>query len=168
MFKILVPVNGSKCSLKAVDEAIGAAKERHDVVIQLINVQPMLNRHIARFTSGAQREIIRNERARQALGTALQRVRRAGVRCTAHMLRGRIVHSIVTYADRESVDQIVVGTSPARGLGRFLRAPIADGLIKASAIPVNVVRGGGAGMLERYGVPAGVGLGLTMMWLASE
>ena len=112
MLKILVPVNGSECSLRAVDEAIRTARANGDAIIQLLNVQPLFHRHVARFLSNAQTESIRVTRARRALEVAQQRVEAAGLRCSIHMLRGQIVPSITTYATEAGVHQIVVGTSP--------------------------------------------------------
>jgi Universal stress protein UspA and related nucleotide-binding proteins len=168
MFKILVPVNGSDCSLKAVDEAIRAAQESRDAVIQLVNVQPLFPRYVSRFLSRGETEAMRQDRARQAFEPAQRRVETAGVCCTVHMLRGRIVESVAGFAARQGVDEIVVGTSPVHGFARLLRQPIADRLIKASDIPVDVVTAGEVSMLERYGLPAGLGIGLSMMWFANE
>ena len=168
MLKVLVPVNGSECSLKAVDEAIRTAKANDNAIIQLVNVQPLFPLHVSRFLSNGQTENIRIERARLALAEAQRRVEAAGLRCSVHMLRGRIVPSITTYAMQAGVDQIVIGTSPVRGVGRLFRESIADGLIEKSTVPVDVVRGGEVGMFERFGLPAGLGLGLTIFWLTNE
>lgn len=168
MFKILVPVNGSDCALKAVDEAIRAAQEANDARLYLVNVQPLFNRHIARFFSRAQLEGMREHCAQQALSVARQRVEQAGLRCSSHMLRGAIVPSLTTFATQQRIDEIVVGTSAVRGIGLWLKRPIADQLIRASAVPVDVVSAGPVSPLERYGLPAGLGLGATMVWLASE
>lgn len=164
MLKILVPVNGSKCSLKAVDEAIRVARAHANATIQLVNVQPPFPRHIARFLSGTETETFRAARGAQALEGARHRVAAAGVRCTAKVLRGRIVPTVAAYAAETGTAQIVVGTSPARGL---LRESIADGLIAESPVPVDVVRGGTAGMFERYGLSAGLGLGLAVYWFTN-
>ena len=168
MLKILVPVNGSDCSLKAVDEAIRAAQDIRDATIQLVNVQPLFPRYVSRFVSREQLEGLRRERAGRAFDVAQHRANAAGVRCTTHMLRGDIVGSITGFAARQGVDEIVVGTSPVRGITRLLRQPIADSLIKNSNIPVDVVSTGKAGVMERYGLPAGLGIGLSMVWFASE
>ncbi len=168
MLKILVPVNGSDCSLKAVDEAIRAAQDTRDATIQLVNVQPLFPRYVSRFVSRGQLEGLRRERAGRAFEVAQRRADAAGVRCTTHMLRGDIVESITGFAARQGVDEIVVGTSPIGGIARLLRQPIADRVIKASNIPVDVVSVGETSVFERYGLPAGLGIGLSMMWFANE
>lgn len=168
MFKILVPVNASTCALKAVDEAIRTAKERGGASIHLLNVQPLFHRHISRFAAAGQTEAMRVDRARTAVDEAMRRVRAAGMPCTAHMVRGRIQQGIVRFAAAQRIDQIVVATSPLRGMGRWLKQPLADRLVKAAEVPVDVVVGRPVGMLERFGLPAGLSLGLAMVWLVNE
>lgn len=167
MLKVLVPVNGSECSLRAVDEAIRTAKASGDAFVQLVNVQPLFPRHISRFLSRGQTEDFRVEHAKRAFEVAQRRVEAAGLRCSTHMLRGRIVPSIATYATEAGADQIVVGTPPVRGVSRLFRESIADGLIEKSSVPVDVVHGGEAGIFKRFGLPA-MGVGLALFWLASE
>lgn len=166
MLKVLVPVNGSKCSLKAVDEAIRIARANDNAMIQLVNVQPLIPRHIARFLSTKQTEALRADRGKQALQAAQRRVETAGVRCSSHVLRGRIVPSVAAYAAESGTNQIVVGTSPVGS--RLLRDSISNGLIERSPVPVDVVRGGEVGILERFGLPAGLGLGLAVFWFTNQ
>src|SRR5690606_3294131 len=144
-----------ECSLKAVDEAIRITRANDNAMIQLVNVQPLIPRHIARFLSGKQTEALRIERGTQALQAARRRVETAGVRCSSHVLRGRIVASVTAYAAESGTNQIVVGTSPAGN--RLLRGSISNGLIEHSPVPVDVVRGGQIGLFERFGLPAGLG-----------
>ncbi|HLU77601.1 MAG TPA: universal stress protein [Burkholderiales bacterium] len=166
MLKVLVPVNGSECSRAAVDEALRIARANGDAMIQLVNVQPRMPYHVSRFLSGGEISALRAERGARALEGARQRVEAAGVRCAAHVLRGHIVQRISTFAAETGTDQIVIGTSPARG--RLFRESIADRLIEESPVPVDVVRGGPIGMFERFGLPAGLGLGLAMFWYSNQ
>lgn len=168
MFKILVPVNGSEASSYAVDDAIRAAASYRDVSVLLANVQPQFNRDIARFLTRAQLSRARRERAAEALMPAQRKLEAAGLRATTHVLRGSVPAVLARFAADQHVDQIVVGTSPSSGVARWLKRPLADRLIRATDIPVEVISTGHAGVFERYGVPAGVGLGLTMAWLAAE
>lgn len=166
MFKVLVPVNGSECSLKAVDEAIRIARSNGNTMIELVNVQPCFPRHMSRFLSNGQTQAIRIERGANALEAGRRRVKAADVRCTTQILYGPIVPSVAAYARETGAGQIVVGTSPV--CGRLMRASIADRLIEHSPVPVDVVRGGNVGPFERFGLPAGLGLSLAVFWYASQ
>ncbi len=163
--KIMVPVSGSAASLKGVDEAIKVAQDYSDALIQLVNVQPVFHRHIARRVKPGDLEGMRTDRARRALDTALRKVRAAGVPSESYMLRGRRCHAITAFATSERVSRIVMTTPEA---SNWLQKPLAERIIAAVDVPVEVVNTGPAGPLERFGLPAGLGIGLTMAWLAVE
>ena len=166
MLKILVPVNGSECALKAVDAAIRDALEHGHASIQLLNVQPFMTRHVSRFVGAGACEAMRLDRARAAMAVAARRVRSAGIPCSTHMARGHIAAAIAGFARRESPDRIVIGAQPAAGLG--WRGRLVDQLIKLTPVPVQSVSGGRRGWAERVGLPAGLAGGLAVVWLASE
>lgn len=164
--KIMVPVSGAPTCLKAVDEAIRVAREFGDGVIQLVNVQPRFHRHISRFVGASDMNGMREERARTAIDAAHRKVQVAGVPCETYMVTGRHVAALKAFAESQGVAQIVMAT-PA-GASFSLRPRLADALIPAVSVPVEVVNTGPVGMLERLGLPAGLGLGLTVAWLAAE
>jgi nucleotide-binding universal stress UspA family protein len=163
--KIMVPVSGSAASLKAVEEAIKLARDYDDALIQLVNVQPAFHRHIARHVKPGDLDGMRTDRARRALHAALWKVRAAGVPSESYMLRGRPCEAIAAFASSQRVSSIVMTTPEASG---WFRKPLAARVIAAADAPVEVVNTGPASPLERFGLPAGLGIGLTMAWLAVE
>lgn len=163
--KILVPVSGSATSLKAVEEAIKIAKDHGDALIQLVNVQPVFHRHIARRVKSGDLEGMRTDRAQRALNAALRKVHAAGVPSESYMLRGRLCNAIAAFATSQRVSRIVMTTPEASG---WFQRPLAERVIAAVDMPVEVVNTGPVSMLERFGLPAGLGIGLTMAWLAAE
>jgi nucleotide-binding universal stress UspA family protein len=167
MYKIMVPVNGSDHSLKAVDEAIRTATQYHDAVVHIVNVQPLFPRHVSRFLSRGQTEGLRVVRAKQAIEEATAKARAAGLRWSAHMLRGSIAPSLAAYAAETKIDQIVVSTPRLSGLQRLFKHSIADRLIEQCSVPVDVVSSGKASAFDRFGLP-GLGLGIAAAWWASE
>src|SRR5690606_34760536 len=164
--KIMVPVSGASASLKAVDEAIRIAKEYGDGIVQLVNVQPRFHRHISRFVAPSDINRLREARAQAALDGAYRRVQMAGVPCEAYMVMGRHIAALKAFAESHRVAQIVMTTPKGSRFG--VRPRLADALIPAVSVPVEVVNTGPVGMFERLGVPAGLGLGLTVAWLAAE
>lgn len=163
--KIMVPVSGSAASLKAVEEAIKAARGCNDALIQLVNVQPVFHRHIARHAKPGDLYRMRTDRARRALEAALWKVRAAGVPSESHMLQGPLCEAIAAFASSQRVSSIVMTTPETSG---GFRKPLAARVIAAVDVPVEVVNTGPASPLERFGLPAGLGIGLTMAWLAAE
>lgn len=87
MKRILIPVDGSPESLEAVRAAASygpAAVSR----IELLNVQPLLHRHISQWVPKRDRDAWRAERAEAALAPARRIVEEAGIACHTHVRVG--------------------------------------------------------------------------------
>ena len=70
-------------------------------------------------------------------------------------------------AEREQVDEIMMGVGRHPQWLRWINPSIAHGVIARTDIPVSVLARGQAGLLERYALPAGVA-GLAALLLTSE
>jgi nucleotide-binding universal stress UspA family protein len=136
--RLLIPVDGSARSLDAVRAAVregAGAIER----IDLINVQPLLNRHIARWLSRAQREAWRRERSEKALGFARKIVLMAGIPCEAHAAAGTPATVIAAAARRLRSHEIVLGSRRRSLLARLLSNSLSAQLLAVAPIPVRVI-----------------------------
>ena len=71
MLNILVPVDASPNALRAVRHAIAEYRRRHELRVHLLNVQPRLSRHAARFVGRADREGWLHDRAETAMAAAV-------------------------------------------------------------------------------------------------
>jgi nucleotide-binding universal stress UspA family protein len=165
MYKVLVPVDGSMNALAGVRHALGLGAARSDAEILLVNVQPALHRYVSRFVSRRTAWDARVQRARGALEEARKLVDAAGLRSRAIVLRGDAAGAIAQLAAEEQVDQIVVGTSRATPLQRLFTGSISNRLVELVSVPVAVIGGSRPGALARYGIPAGLGLGLAALLL---
>jgi nucleotide-binding universal stress UspA family protein len=67
MYKVLVPEDGSVASAAAVRHAIGLCRSHPDAEMHVVNVQPRLTRHAARFLP---KSAIEAERRRRRAGRA--------------------------------------------------------------------------------------------------
>ena len=168
MHKIIVPVDGSANALLGTRHALGLAAAHPGATLYLVNVQPMLNRHIAQFASRRDIDAARTARGRQALEPARRLVEAAGVPCRPVVLRGEPARAIARFAADERADQIILGTSPKNALVRLLTGSISSRLLEQAQIPVAVVNGPSPGALQRYGIPATVGAGLAALLMAVE
>jgi hypothetical protein len=79
MLKVLVPVDGSANALHAVRHTIAEYQRHHELELHLLNVQPRLYRHIARFVSRRDRQAWQHDRADAALAAARALLTQAGV-----------------------------------------------------------------------------------------
>ena len=168
MFRILVPVDGSVDSLNAVESAIRLCELRTDAQLHLVNVQPLFSRHIARFLPRATIEEERGRRGAAALAAARSLAEQAGVAFVCRVIGGRTATALAAYASEFDIDQIVIGTARKSPLLRLLTGSVTTRLIEVACVPVEVIAGSRPGLLARWGVPAGIGLGVALALLAGE
>jgi nucleotide-binding universal stress UspA family protein len=162
MKSVMIPVDGTPASLEAVRAAL---REGPGAIarIELLNVQPRLNRHIAAFVPRSMREGWREERARRALHGAAARVRRSGIPCRTHMATGRVAPEIALASRSLAVDEIVIAARRRGPLGRILARSVSASLLPLSEVPVRIVPGGAPPAFERFALPAGLGLAALLL-----
>ena len=137
--KILVPVDFSEPSGKALDHAIAAAKPS-GAKIELVHVC-----HIPAISSGPFAEPlpeysrVMRKRARSELDAWLGRVRDAGVEGEAHLIEGSPAQEIVELARRLGVDEIVIGTRGLTGLKHLTLGSVAERTVRLAHCPVTTV-----------------------------
>jgi nucleotide-binding universal stress UspA family protein len=166
MKNILIPIDGSRQSLEAVRAAL---REGAGAIgrIDLVNVQPLLNRHIARWIPKGERDSWRALRAENALREAAKMMESSPIPFRTHMAVGQVVPSIEETARVLRADEIVVGASRRGPLGRWLANSVSTHILAMSSIPVRVVPSAPAPYLERLAVPAGLGIA-ALLFMAAE
>jgi YjbE family integral membrane protein len=160
VLSVLVPVDGSRNALGAVRHVI--ATQRSDVAIEvhLLNVQPRLSRHAARFVGRADRAAWLHDRADAAMAGAVALLADAGVPHRTHRAIGARAEEICRAAKRLGVDRIVLGTARKNSLTRMLEDSVTHRVLETTPVPLEVVVGDAVSKWERWGLPAGVlGLG---------
>ena len=165
--KVLIPVDGSKAALAPLLHIGSLAQSGVPMEALLLNVQPRFHRHVSQFTSRAARDSLRAERSAAAMAPAIEALTRVRIPFRAVSEVGRVADRITTVAEREQVDEIVIGTGRHPQWLRWLNPSIAQAVMERTDIPVTVLARGHAGAFERYAVPAGVA-GLAALLIAVE
>jgi nucleotide-binding universal stress UspA family protein len=165
--KVLVPVDGSKVALAPIGHLASLQGSGVGVELVILNVQPLMHRHLAQFTSRAAREALRAERSQAAMAAAIEAASSAGLPFRVFAETGRPAERIAAAAEREGVSEILMGVGRHPAWMRSLNPSIAQAVMQRTDIPVTVFSRGRAGMLERFGVPAGV-TGLAALLIAAE
>jgi nucleotide-binding universal stress UspA family protein len=167
MLNILVPVDGTRSALRAVEYVIQLRVLHNELIqVNLANIQPRLPRYITRFANSRDVRILRQERADQALANSIDMLSKAGVQYAVHLHVGNAAEQIVACAEKTQSQKIVMGTTRKNALSRFFQGSIVNKVMALTDLPVEVVARGAASKFERFGIP--VGLGLTFLWLAVE
>jgi nucleotide-binding universal stress UspA family protein len=138
MLRILIPVDGSENSLRAVTFLIKkAAMFRDPLEIHLLNVQPSFPGTIRGVAQLAKEEHQRQGLA--ALADARKLFDDAGVQYAHHISVGDAAEIIAHYVEDKNIEQVVMGT---RGLGTIrgmLLGSVATKVLHLVHVPVLLV-----------------------------
>jgi nucleotide-binding universal stress UspA family protein len=139
--KILVPVDGSETSLRAIDHVI-TKMQPLGMEVHLINVQPPLP-YGGRASAVIGHDNIdeyHREEGLKALKPAQQKLDAAGVEYHCHVAVGDPADVIVGYAQTHGVDQIVMGTHGRGAVASVLMGSVAKEVLEKAHIPVVLVK----------------------------
>jgi len=137
--KILVAVDGSKPSLKAVQVLIHHCHwYREFPQVELVTVHLPVPR-VAKLPKG-QLERYYVEEGQAMLAPAKRKLDAAGVRYTAHVLVGPVAEAIVKHAKDKRCDLIYIGTRGMSEIGKALVGSTATKVLHISDVPVLLVK----------------------------
>lgn len=164
MATLLIPCDGTSNALLAVRHAVSAFQVGNVRMIHLLNVQPPLTANVKRYISRDLRDDFHRECADAALAGARLLLENAGVPYRAHVEVGDKAHCIAEAARRLRCHRIVIGTARKSALVRAVGNSLVTQLIENCSVPVEVVSGAPASLLQRVGIPASVGTGMAVLW----
>ena len=142
--RILVPIDGSKCSLNAARYAVKLAKDENAQLfcIHVIEGLPygyvrappnVIDQYFKDLQEKAQswfkevKDMAKNENVTELKTEIFTDVK-------------SIIESIIDYATSKEVDLIVIGTKGRTGLKRFLTGSVANGVVQHAHCSVMIVR----------------------------
>lgn len=135
--RILVPMDGSKTSQKALDEAIEIARATHSTILGL-NVIAFLPAEFMPAVSPY--KIYQKKEAGLFLEKAKYRAAKHGILFSYAIVYGSPVEQIIGIAKKKKIDLIVIG---ARGKGRvkeLFLGSVSNAVLHKSQIPVLLVK----------------------------
>lgn len=139
--KILVPIDGSKYSMAAVefiasrDALIGT-----DPTVELLNVQGTIPSHVARAVGKDMIRRYQQDEADKVLKPSLAILEKAGVSATAMWRPGRVGEEIARLADGEAVDLIVMGSRGHGAIAGLFIGSTTNHVLALTKRPVLLVR----------------------------
>jgi len=142
--RILVPIDGSATSERALQEAIrlADAQTRLRLVYVLEEIFPLDTEGYAFIDYAALQEAVRLTGER-TLAQAANKVQQSGTTAETALLEAggeRIASVIKDEARRWQADLIVIGTHGRSGLNRLLLGSVAEGVVRGAAVPVLLIR----------------------------
>lgn len=142
--RILVPIDGSETSKRALQEAIKLADRaaRLRLVYVLEEIYPLDAEGYAFIDYAALQQAVRHTGER-TLALAAEKVRQSDITAETALLETngeRIASVIEGEARRWQAGLIVIGTHGRSGLSRLLLGSVAEGVVRIASVPVLLVR----------------------------
>ncbi|HXE19870.1 universal stress protein [Castellaniella sp. UC4442_H9] len=138
---ILVPVDGSASSLRAVEFAIRAAQDRDDITLHVLTVQaPIISGNVKRFISGEIIDDYYQDEGRQALRIAETMLGKSGVAYQTHIAIGPIAETIHGFAKENGCGQIAMGTRGLGSVAGLFLGSVATKVLSLVDVPVTLVK----------------------------
>lgn len=143
MLKILVPVDGSDTSNRAIDHVISKASwYTTETEIHLLNVQhsiPYGSRVSSVIGHDALQQYHREE-GLAALQPARQKLDAAGLKYQFHIGVGEPADVIVQYAKEKGCEQILMGTHGRGAVSKVLLGSVATKVVALADVPVVLIK----------------------------
>lgn len=168
MLRVLVPSDGSPSSQYGVRHVVGEFMKTRDLEIHILNVQQPFSKHIGRFVSKRNRVEFHQEQAVAALKPVRQALDDSGIPYTVHTETGDKADCIADAARQLHCDRIVMSTARKSSLIRWVEDSVTNKVVERTTVPVEVIAADPASTLERAGIPAGIGTGLALLWIAVD
>ena len=136
--KILVPVDGSDCSIHALEYAVRRRKTSEGVEILVLNVQPSMlpSSTLTRSLIGEYQT--RNfEEAMKPVRAALKRLR---IEARCHKRIGNPARTIVEFAQSKRCTEIAMGNNGLGAIADIVLGSVARKVIALARVPVVLVK----------------------------
>jgi len=142
--RILVPIDGSAASERALQEAIKLAdgKARLRVIYVLEEILPLNAEDYTYIDYAALQETAR-QAGERALAQAAAKAQPPGITAETALLEASGEHIASVIKDDAlhwQADLIVIGTHGRSGLSRLLLGSVAEGVVRGASVPVLLVR----------------------------
>jgi nucleotide-binding universal stress UspA family protein len=135
--KILVPLDGSKNSLRGFDEAIYLARQCQATITGLYII-PIYPRNLADAIMPFQIHL--NKEAKKFMDNAKKRSAQKGIDFKSKIIFGSPTVEIEELSKKGKFDIIVIGSRGQSGLKEVFLGSVANSIVHKSKIPVLVVK----------------------------
>ncbi len=137
--KLLIATDGSEYTKKAIDYGIDLAINTEAKLQAIYVVDTGAYRSIPLSAPEEYAFSLLRKEGDMAIKYVADTAEIAGLEVEGIIAEGHPAEEIIKYAEKNSIDIIVIGTLGKSGLDRFLLGSVADKVIRNSKIPVIVV-----------------------------
>jgi len=141
MTTILIPVDGSDASLRAVKAAIKASGKLGNTTLHLLTVQAsIVSGNVTRFFSAEAINDYYQDEGKNALSPAKALLDETGVAYKEKTAVGPVAQTIAKYASEQDCDLIMMGTRGLGAVGGFVLGSVATKVLNLTDVPVTLIK----------------------------
>lgn len=136
---VLVPVDESDPAREAVEHAVTTYPDATITALHVIN--PSMAMYRGEMAYNYDRLIELEEEEAETLFETIEEIgAEHDASITTELMVGTPARSIVSFAEDNDVDQIVLGSHGRSGMSRVLLGSVAEQVVRRATVPVTVVR----------------------------
>lgn len=143
---ILLPTDFSECSMLAAEYAISLAKEykAEILVLHVMERAAEISSILGNDMPGYGAVLVYYEDLLKSAQNQVKEIcdiaAEKGVKADQRVISGNPRHEILTVADSENVDMIVIGTHGRRGLSRLIQGSVAEAIVRHARCSILSIR----------------------------
>lgn len=138
--KILLPVDGSDNSNRAVDLVIDYADSGLVGEVHLLNVQPSVSGDVSAFVGKRALQGYHHDEGMKILAPAQKRLAATSLKTVLHIGVGAPAEIINDFCDELGCDNIVMGTRGLGGAAGLLLGSVTTDVLENAKVPVTLVK----------------------------
>jgi len=139
--KILIATDGSEYTKNSIDYGLELAKNTQAELHVLYVIDTAAFASIPMDAAWESMYELLKKEGDEATRYAAEKAEAEGLTVEKLTVEGHPAEEIIKYAEKNSMNLIVMGTLGKSGLDRFLLGSVAEKVVRASKIPVLIVRG---------------------------
>jgi nucleotide-binding universal stress UspA family protein len=137
--RILIPIDDSDHAHAALEHAIATYPDATLVALHVVD--PTMTMYRGEMSYDYDRLIgLEEKNADELLEMAVETAEAHDVSITTETLIGKPARAIVTFAEENDIEQIVLGSRGKSGVSRVLLGSVAEQVMRRAPCPVTVVR----------------------------
>lgn len=141
MYKVLIPVDGSAGSERAVRHVVELSKWIGALHVDLINVQTTVDAwEVKRFLSEEEIESVQRALSEEATASVCALLDAAGIAYETHHAVGEVAQTIAEFVENHGYNQIVMGSRGMGSLQGLLLGSTSTKVLHLAHVPVTLVK----------------------------
>jgi nucleotide-binding universal stress UspA family protein len=142
MRKLLVAIDGSDSSMRALDYAINLVNKQAGTELHVLTVhpEPILYGEIQVYASREKMEEMQRVHSMDILKPAIQRLEASRVPYKSEILIGDTAPTIVKRANELNCDGIIIGSRGMTAIANLVMGSVATKVVHLATVPVTLVK----------------------------